>query len=374
MTSLSSSSRAALIVAIFAAACSQSKDAAAPTEVSAPIEIVSTSAVPEVHITTGTVRSTTVSSLSSKVLGNVTRVLVSEGDRVKAGQLLVEIDNREVRARSEQAHAASRGVDAAIESASASVAGAEANAAFADATYKRFAMLRERGSVSPHEFDEVAARQKSAQAELERARRSRDQLLAQRTQSLAGVTEAETFLSYARITSPIDGVVTARFVDPGAQAAPGVPLVTVEDMRNRRVETTIDEDLAGLVRTGDTVTVDGRTARVSHIAAIDPSTRSALVKIDLPATTGLRSGSFVHVAFATGTRNSVTIPAAAIARSGQLTSVFVVDPQMAARMRLITIGDSHGDRVEVLSGVEAGERIVSTAAGMRDGVQVRGAS
>jgi membrane fusion protein, multidrug efflux system len=373
MMSLSSSSRVALIAAVFAA-CSQSKDAAAPREVSAPIEIVSTAAIPEVRVTTGTVRSTTVSSLSSKVVGNVMRVLVSEGDRVRAGQLLVEIDNREMRARNEQAHAVSRGVDAAIASAAATVAGAEANANFADATYKRFAMLRERGSVSPHEFEEVAARQKGAQAELERARRSRDQLLAQRAQSLAGVTEAETFLSYARITSPIDGVVTARLVDPGAQASPGVPLVTVEDTRSRRVETTIDEDLAATVRTGDNVTVDGAAARISHIASIDPSTRSALVKIDLPSDTSLRSGTFVHVAFATGTRDSVTIPAAAIARSGQLTSVFIVDPQMAARMRLVTLGDAHGDRVEVLSGLEAGERIISTAAGMRDGVQVKGTS
>jgi RND family efflux transporter MFP subunit len=366
-----SNSRISLAIALMAAACSQSRDASTPQVVATHTEIVRFDSVPQSRITTGTVRSATVSPLASRVVGNVTRVLVSEGDPVRAGQLLIEIDDRDSRARSEQARAAAGGIEEAIHAADASIAAARANAGFADATYRRFAALRERGSVSPHEFDEVAARQKAAQAELTRAERGRDQLLAQRAQSAAAAREADTLLSYSRIRSPIDGVVASRFVDAGAQAAPGMPLLIVEDAHARRVETAVDERLAAEVRPGDAVTVEGMPAVVAHLAPVDPATRSALVKIDLPRGTPLLSGAFVHVGFAAGAEQRIMIPASAVSQRGPLTSVFVVDAQNAARMRLVTLGEVQGKRIEVLAGLDPGERIVIAAGAVRDGMQVR---
>ena len=365
--------KALAALALSLAACTAHEKTTAPEKVTATTDTVRLSVVPETRVTTGTVRSSTVSPLSAKVMGNVTRVLVSEGDRVTRGQVLVEIDARDIQAKVAQAQAGSRGVDEAIASANAAVAGATANADFAAATLRRFTALRERGSVSPHEFDEVSAKAAGAQAELERAKRMRDQVIAQRAQSHAGVTEAETFLSYATVRSPIDGVVTARMIDPGAQAAPGMPLVTVEDPASRRVETTVDETLAARLRPGDEVFVDAARARVANIAAVDPQTRSAFVKIDLPHDSPLRSGTFVHVRFTTGTRNALTIPSSAIATRGQLTLVFVVDADGTARMRLITPGQTFGDRTEVLSGLDADEHIVSTATAAHDGVLIASA-
>ena len=139
------------------------------------------------------------------------------------------------------------------------------------------------------------------------------------------------------------------------------------------MDTTVDEELAGRVRAGDPVTIDGRiNARVSSIVpAVDPATRSALVKIDLPRHSGLRSGTFVRVAFPIGSRSGITVPAGAIARRGQLTSVFVVDAQQMARMRLVTIGDPQQGRVEVLSGIDPGEKVVvQLSSELRDGVRV----
>ncbi|HLJ73504.1 MAG TPA: efflux RND transporter periplasmic adaptor subunit, partial [Thermoanaerobaculia bacterium] len=339
MTSLVSNSRLALAAALLAAACSPSRDVpSSPASVSTTTELVRSTEVPDVRVTTGTVRASTVSTLSAKVLGNVTRVLVNEGDRVRAGQLLVQIDDRDVRAKTDQARAAWHAMDDAIASATAAVTGAEANANFAKATYDRFAVLRERGSVSPHEFEEVAARQTAAQADAERAKGERERLFAQRAQAGAGVAEAETFLSYTRVTSPTDGVITARFIDPGAQAAPGVPLVAVEGAGAYRVETTVDEELATRIHVGDRVLIDGAAARVSHIAPVDALTRSAFVKIDLPPQTAHRSGTFVHVSFSIGTRRSLIVPATAVVRHGQIASVFVVDDRGTARMRLVTLG------------------------------------
>jgi multidrug efflux system membrane fusion protein len=369
---LSFDRRAVAAAAILFAACGSKTSTVTTPSVSAPVEVVKSGTLPETRITTGTVRSTTVSPLAAKVMGNVTRVLVSEGQRVRAGELLLEIDDREGRAKSAQATAGTSEVNEAIAGANAAVSAAEANAALADATYKRFAALRARGSVSPQEFEEVAARKSGAEAQLDQAKRGRQAMLARRAQAHAGLSEAETFLSYSRVRSPIDGVVTARMVDPGAQAAPGMPLLTVEDDARHRVETTVDESIP--VRVGDGVTIDGRiAARVTNVVpAVDPATRSTLVKIDLPPNSGLRSGAFVRVAFTVGTRSGITVPAAAISRRGQLSSVFVVDKEGIARMRLVTLGEAQGERVEVLSGIDSGESIVSGVRNdVRDGVRVR---
>ncbi len=351
--------RAFAAAAILAAACGSQPAPVATETVAAPVEVVRPATLADTRITTGTVRSATVSPLAAKMMGNVTRVLVSEGQRVRRGDVLVEIDDREFRAKTQEANGGAAEVDQAI-------AAAQANANVMAATYKRFAALRERGSVSPQEFDEVAAKNTAAQAQLQQA-------LAKRTQALAGVSEAQTYLSYANVRSPIDGIVTARMIDPGAQAAPGMPLVTVEDDAHYRVETTIDEDLAAHVRPGDAVQVEnGITAHVANVATVDPQTRSALVKIDLPRGSGLRSGAFVRVAFTVGSRSGITIPATAVAHRGQLTSVFVVDPHDTVRLRLVTLGDPQQGRVEVLSGIDAGERVITQIAGdLRDGVRVR---
>ena len=368
--------RAFAVAAILFASCGGEAARVAPRTVTAPVEVVTSATLPETRIVAGTVRSKTVSPIAARVIGNVIRVLVSEGQHVRAGDLLVEIDDREGRAKTEQARAGSGEVDQAILGADAAVLAVEANAALADATYKRFAALRARASVSAQEFEEVVARKAGADAQLSQAKRGRDALLARRAQAQAGVSEAETFLSFSRVRSPISGIVTARMIDPGAQTAPGVPLLTVEDDSQYRVETTVDEELAGSVHAGDAVTIENGakpiTARISNVVpAVDPGTRSALVKIDLPPDSGLRSGAFVHVAFTVGSRSGITVAAAAITHRGELASVFVVGRDGIAHMRLVTLGEPQGQRVEVLSGIDPGETILPQVTNeIRDGVKV----
>jgi len=348
---------AALLPAVFALACGS--DAPKPIDrptVDAATTVVQTVTVPSTRGVAGTVVSSNVSPLASKVVGNVVRVLVSEGDRVRAGQLLVEIDAREGKARTDHARAGSVEIERAIDAA-------QANATLAETTLRRYTALFERRAVSAQEFDEVKARYDSARADLARLVAKRDEVRAMRD-------EAQIFLDYSYVRSPIDGVVTRRFVDPGAQAAPGMALVTVEDARSFRVEATVAEGIR--VRPGDPVTVEiGGTridARVANVQpGVDPTSRSALVKITLGARTfPLRSGAYARVLLPTGTRTALTIPASAIVRRGQLTSVFVVGNDGVARMRLITAGENN----EVLSGLEPGERIVTEPSKVTDGAKI----
>lgn len=330
--------------------------------VSAPTAVVEMTTVPTTRALAGTVVSANVSPLAAKVMGNVVRVLVAEGDAVRAGQLLVEIDSREGTAQTEQMRAGGVEIERAID-------GARANAVLAEATLRRYGTLLERGSVSAQEFDDVEARHAAATAELAR-------MLAKRDQVRAAGRQARTFLDYSFVRSPIDGVVTRRFVDPGAQAAPGMPLVTVEDARAFRVETTVPGDLHA--RPGDPVTIEiggvkleGRIANVQP--GVDATSRSALVKIALPSETArpasapsLRSGAYARVLLPTGERAALTVPESAVVRRGQLTSVFVVGDDGLARMRLVTLGRDG----EVLSGLAAGERIVTEASKVSDGAKV----
>jgi multidrug efflux system membrane fusion protein len=351
-------SKALLLTACVLAACTHREKPAQRETVEAPVVAVEQVSLPAVHSVAGTVRSETASTLSANVVGTVVRVHVAEGDRVHSGDVLVEIESREPRAEVDRAHAGRDEIERAIDAA-------RANAQLAEATYKRYETLHERASASQQEYDEAKARSTAAQAEL-------DRLIAKRSDARAAATQAEAVLDFSRVRAPIDGVITARFIDPGAQAAPGVPLLTIESEAATRIDTNVPENV--VVRAGDRVVVivgeAQITARVARVQpSVDPAARTALVKLQLQKS--LRAGTQVKVLFATGSRNVIAVPKTALVRRGQLTSVFVIGSDGVARMRLVTVGSSDGTRTEVLSGLAAGEQIVAAPARVRDGVVVR---
>ncbi|MFB3905822.1 MAG: efflux RND transporter periplasmic adaptor subunit [Acidobacteriota bacterium] len=328
----------------------------------------------------GTVRSRLNSVLSSRVMGQVLAVQARAGDRVKAGQVLAQIDNRDAQAGLSKAKAglseaqnALQEVDESLRAAEAAKAAADAAAALATSTYKRFQALLERKSVSPQEFEEVEFRYRAALAEARRADQTllasqarRRQVLDRIEQAKADVKNAEAFLSYASVTAPYAGLITARHLDAGAMSAPGMPLFTLEDDNNYQLEASVEESQIGRIHIGDRapVVVDalGRQELAGIVSEIvpsgDPSSRSFLVKIRLPRTPGLRSGMFGRARFAGSSQEVLAVPESALVRRGQLTGVIVLDEAGRARFRLVKPGKRYGDRVEILSGLEPGERVV----------------
>ena len=354
-------SKAFLFIALVLAACTDRQKPIDRETVDAPLIAVRRASLPSFHSVAGTARSETTSTLAANVVGTVARVLVAEGDRVRAGQVLVEIDAREGQAQVDRTRAGRDEVERAIEAATA-------NARLAEATHRRYLALRERGSASQQEYDEARTRHTAAQAELQG-------LIARRDQARAAATQAEAVLAFSSVRAPIDGVVSARFVDPGAQAAPGVPLLTIQNESATRIDANVPENVT--LRAGDraVVAVGERRvgARVTRVQpSVDPGTRSALVKLQLDEP--LRAGTYARVSFPIGARDAVTVPMTALVRHGQLTSVFVVGPDRVARMRLLTIGSTDGAQAEVLSGLVAGETIVSSPARVHEGVIVRRSS
>ncbi len=321
--------------------------------------------VPDVLQAVGTVRAVQTSVLAAQMMGNVTEIRVHEGDRVQRGQVLAVIDESQPRAA----------LDRAIAANSASqqqLAAAETDLALAESTLKRFQTLYDRKSVSPQEFDEVKARQQAALAR-------RDMARADQAQAKAALAQAQTMLSYTTIRAPFDGVVTEKKIDSGVLASPGMPLLTVEDVKRYRLEASVNESDLAHVRMGQAVPVlvdalsdtelKGKVVEV--VPAADPGSRSFLVKVELPVDSRLRSGLFGHAEFARGQRESVLVPRTAIVERGQLQGVFVVDQNKMAALHYVTLGRPIKDEIEVLAGLQDGDRLVASPGNLElDGKQI----
>jgi len=382
-------SRSVFILICFAAGCFLSCGSAedspktTPPPLEVKIEKVQASPVQDTYDAVGTVRSKTVSVLSSKVLGRIVSIPVREGDRVKAGQLLVEIDDREMKAQLEKSRAGLKEAQYALDETEKAIRGGEAEKKAADArlalassTLDRYKGLFERRSVSLQEFDEAPTKHTASKADADQASERLQALLAKKNQVIARIGQAkadtanaEAFLSYTRILSPIDGIVTTKPADVGQMAAPGTPLLSVEDERHYRLEALVEESRIGRIHLGDPVSVSiaalGQKPMAGQVSEIvpelDPSSRSYIIKIDLrnpDSPPKLRSGLFGKASFNTGTKQVLTVHVQSVLERGQLTFVYVVDPAKIAHMRLIQTGKPHGDRVEVLSGLNEGDQVI----------------
>ena len=305
---------------------------------------------------TGTVHARETAVVSAQVMGRIQQVLVREGDSVRAGQTLAVLDDAALRASVEQAQA---GVKAAQ---NAQIA-AQTNAALATSTLGRYKQLESQKSVSPQEMDEVSRRAEAAEANFDAVRAQTDAARAQES-------GARTMLGYTRLVAPFSGVVTARMADPGTMAAPGVPLLQVDQAGALQLHATVDESAIGVVHKGMKVQVAINGAGVTSTAgtiqeimpAADTASHSFLVKIDLPASTQLRAGMYGTAEFANGTRQATLISRTAVVMRGSLACVYVLDGKGIAQLRYITLGAQQGDLVEVLSGISSGEKLVDAPA------------
>ena len=374
---------------------------AAPIVQGVKIETVAKQSVSESYEAVGTVRAKNSSIVSAKVMGTIVAMKVREGDRVRAGQILVEIDNREARIQGQRSGAGlveMRGaldeVDRSIKAAQSSQAAAEANRRLTSSTLRRYQQLLDRRSVSPQEFDEVRAKHEVAEAEAEREGRLLQSLDAKRRQALARIDQAkadvagsQVYSSFSRIAAPINGVVVSRQADVGYMAAPGAPLLTIESGTDYRLEAGVQESQINNIHLRDQVRVQIDALGQQELAGIvveivpssDPASRTYLVKISIAPPDGnqqiIRSGLYGKARFIIGQTQAVTIPPKAVVERGQLTSVYVVDQSGVARMRLVKIGKTYADRVEMLSGVSEGEQVVIDGVeAVSDGSRVREAS
>ena len=345
-----------LLAVVNLAGCSNEKTRTAPspeTVRNIPVLDVQQANVPDLLEAAGTVRAAQTSDAASQMMGNIVEIRAHEGDHVQRGQVLAVIDDSQPQAALDRATAAGL-------AAQQQLVGADFDLALAESTLRRYETLFEKKSVSPQEFDEVKARQQAALAR-------RDMAKAGQAQAQAVLSQARTSLDYTRIRAPFDGVVTEKKADSGTLASPGMPIFTVEDVRRYRLEANVNENDLQYVRTGEQVSVvidaldnaglKGKVVQI--IPAADAASRAFLMKIELPTDARLRSGLFGRAQFSRGERQALMIPRSAVVERGQLQGIYVLDQNRVASLRYITLGKPSGAEVEVLAGLQDGERLVA---------------
>ena len=309
----------------------------------------------------GTVQPRKMALVSARLMAQVREVRVRPGDRVRVGQVLVVLDSADLSAQARSAGAAAQAAGQGVAAAEAERGAAEAGLALAKATYGRVAALESRRSATRQELDEAVAALRAAEGRLTAAVAR----VAQATEGAASAdaaSEASRVVEgYAAVVAPFDGVVTEKLTEPGNMAAPGVPLLRVEGTAGFRLDVRLDESHLARVVAGTLVevavealgaagTLTGTVEEVSR--AVDVDARTFLVKVTLPAAAGLRSGLFGRMRVAGPSQPGLLVPAGAVVKRGQMSSVFVVE-EGVARIRLVEL---HGR--EVVAGLVEGERVV----------------
>ena len=368
---------AALLMSAALAGCSARRAAAAPADAAEPIAVtiaqVAMTDVTSAIDSGGVVQARTTATIAARILAPVREVRVSPGDQVREGQTLIVLAGDDLAAGARAARSAVLAAGQGSKAAAAELQAAEAGLALARASYDRIAGLQAKRSATAQELDDATASLRSAEAHVAGASARAQQAASAVESARAASDQASTTESFTTISAPFGGMVTEKMVEPGNMASPGVPLLRLEDTRGFRLEVRVDESRAGQIRNGDSVPVflgagtsliTGTVVEVSR--AVDADARAFLVKIALPDAPGLRSGEFGKARFGGTPRRALTVPPSAIVRRGQLTSVFVVDKDVA-RVRLVNLSES-----EVLAGLTESEIVIlSPPAGVADGRRVR---
>ncbi len=298
-------------------------EAVIPVPEGAETVVIRTETIRPVVQAVGTVASEELVHLSARIPAYVSEVLVTAGDRVKTGDVLVRLDDRDLRQQ---------------------LAAAEADLRRAEAELRRTRELFKTEAATQRDLDAAEAAYEGAKARLE------------------GI---QVSLSYAAIRAPVDGVVVDRRVEAGDLASPGTVLLAVYDPNRMRLESPVPVRLIGRLKPGAEFSVElERPAGITRgvvseiVAEVDPRSRTQLVKVSLPDVGGrVLPGTFGRLLIPGDERSAILVPEEAVYRVGQLAMVqAVVDGRLVRRA--ICLGTSRGGRIEVLAGLDDGDEIL----------------
>jgi membrane fusion protein (multidrug efflux system) len=297
--------------------------------------------------------------VAPKAGGRLQSVSVKLGDRVRRGQTVAKIEDREIIEQVNQA-------EASQQVAEASIRRSEADLSLALTNVERARNLYGRQLLPKQQLDDAEARYVSAVAQLDLSK-------AQAAQSESRLKELRINLGNTTVVSPTDGFVSQRLVDPGAWVSQNAPVVSVVDISSLRLVANVVEKDLKAVNPGDRAIVEvdafpgekfnGRIARVSPI--LDPATRTASMEIEIANSEyRLKPGMYAKVTLEVDSRENVLlIPKMALVDSEGQRGVYQANDESRAAFKQIKVGLEDNDKAEVLEGLSEGEVIISTGAG-----------
>lgn len=298
-------------------------------------------------------------AIAPRTGGRLLEVRVKLGDRVRRGQVLAKVEDREI---VEQVRAA----EASQEVAKATIRQREADLNVAKLNFDRSKNLFERGLLAKQALDDAESRHIAAVAQLDLSN-------AQLSANAARLEELKINLQHTSVTSPVDGFVAARTVDPGAMVNTNTAIASVVDItRLRLVANVVERDLR-IVSAGDTAVVEvdaypgekfsGKIARVSPV--LDPATRTAVMEVEIPnGDAKLKPGMYARINLTVEEHeNALVVPKEAVIDYSNQRGVWVPNEQDRAAFVPLKLGIENTEQIEVLGGMNEGTRFVTTGAG-----------
>jgi RND family efflux transporter MFP subunit len=369
--------RSATLVLLLGGGCSHPPAAEQPGATQPKLPIHVTVVAPQRAVVsrdlslTATVEAYAQVPLYAKVSGYVRSLAVDIGDQVAAGQVLATLEVPEIQQQYIQANGT-------VAERRAQLRKAEAEAGLASTIFVRSKGLRAKDAITQQEMEDASAQHEAAKAGVEVAR-------SQERSAEARLAELKTLIAYARIMAPFEGIVTRRFVDPGAlmQAATSnnniTPVLTVARIDLVRVFVDVPEPSAPYVRRGAPATLEvaaipnhqfkGSITR--YAGALDPATRTMRTEVDLAnADAQLRAGMYGNLSIALETRaDALTLPPAAVHQDDRGAFAYVFQDGRAVQRRL-QLGLASDQRVEIAGGMTEGVQVISTSDELKDGMPV----
>ncbi len=311
--------------------------------------------VPQTYVFSGNVEGDKRVTLSTKIMGQVIALRAREGDRVRQGQELLKIKSDDLDAKKAQ-------VKAGVIEAEAALKNVETN-------YRRIKELYALKSATQKEMDDIESAYRMALARVEAVREMEK--------------EIDDALSYSDILSPVSGFVVQKMTEIGNTAAPGIPLLVIEDLTTLKVVIHVPETEIRLFSRGDNVDVSidaAGTKTGGTVDRINPSGQAGsrqfevhvlLDRLSTDERDRVRSGMFARVVLEKGSRQVVAVPEQLLVKRGQLEGLFTLSHNNQAHLRWVRTGRRFGTQVEILSGLAAGDRFIASAEGaLKDGMPI----
>jgi HlyD family secretion protein len=325
----------------------------------------------------GTVQCKVPVTVSPKITGILEKLHADQGDRVRKGQLLAELDAIELKARAAAAQAAKSRAQRDLARAQADLVKAQANLGLAHSNYQRDLEVFKPGYISQASFDTTKAQLRVAESEVAAFQATVAALQASVKQAESETHAAEALHGYTRIVAPMDGLITVRKAEVGTTVAPGSPIFQMVDLDQIWVAAWIDLSQIAQIKEGQKATIrlrsgrqyQGQVARLNAEADLVTRELEVDVKFDqLPEP--LVVGEEAEVFIATGAVKAPAAPLTAIMeRDGKI--VVLVVEQGRIVFRPVKLGLNDGKRTAVLEGLKEGDLVVAQPANLKPGTQVK---
>lgn len=320
--------------------------------------------IPVIYRSVGTIHSRDEIEISSRITARIVDIKPRSGDQVEKDAPIAELDSSELKANAEEASARMDAASAQMKTIEESINSAKAGLKLSDSEFSRVKGLFEKGVVPQKQYDQADSALKQAQATYNQALERYKGAKSDYSAAEQSMRYYESILSYASLKSPLAGVVSERFADPGDMAAPGKILIKIFDPKRLMLEVPIKESLAGKIQVGDKIPFRVEAAgkdysgEIKEISpSVDPSNRTFIVKICIGEAKELTPGMFGTASVRTGTEKAVVVPAKAVTSIGQMQYVLLEKGDKVEKVPVRTATMEDG-RLKILSGLKPGETVV----------------